>query len=387
MTNSVAADGQTSMTGPLKSANGTVAAPSISFASDPDSGFYRKAANSIAISLEGVDRVVFTTATATFSCAVSVPAKSFAISKIADGTANRLYGTDGSGVATEVTLGTGLSLSSSSLSATSALPRGHIDGLILSNGTDATNDIDIAAGKCRDSTDAVDIVIATALGKQLDANWAAGGTTGTPAGGRNSAAGITDATYHVWAVRTAASSAGDVYYHTSATAATVLTALQAETGGADYIYARHIGSIIRTSAAIKLFTQIGNHVMWAVPVGDVNDTSAGTLTTSAISRTLFVPTGIKVKADLGVYYAALGEAVGVYYALVSSLDTTDTVPALAAHTVVNAVTGATTHSGVRTQEWTNTSSQVRSRVSAASGATTRFAINTFGFYHPRGVDA
>jgi hypothetical protein len=72
MTNSVAADGQTSMTGPLKSANGTEAAPSISFASDPDSGFYRKAANSIAVSLEGTDRVIFATATASFTGDVTV---------------------------------------------------------------------------------------------------------------------------------------------------------------------------------------------------------------------------------------------------------------------------------------------------------------------------
>jgi hypothetical protein len=72
MTNSVAADGQTSMTGPLKAANGTDAAPSISFASDPDTGLYRKAGNSIAISCEGVDAVVFGTATASFAEAVSI---------------------------------------------------------------------------------------------------------------------------------------------------------------------------------------------------------------------------------------------------------------------------------------------------------------------------
>ncbi len=72
ITNSVAADGQTSMTGALKASNGTVAAPSITFASDTDSGWYRKAANSIALSLEGVDRVVYSTATASFAGALTV---------------------------------------------------------------------------------------------------------------------------------------------------------------------------------------------------------------------------------------------------------------------------------------------------------------------------
>src|SRR5262249_54086200 len=38
-------------------------------------------------------------------------------------------------------------------------PRGYIAGCILSNGTDATNDIDFTAGTCRDSTNAVDIVL------------------------------------------------------------------------------------------------------------------------------------------------------------------------------------------------------------------------------------
>src|SRR3990167_1953787 len=54
----------------------------------------------------------------------------------------------------------------------SGLPAGHIYGLTLSNnGTDPTNDIDIATGKARDSTDAVDISLASALTKQLDAAW------------------------------------------------------------------------------------------------------------------------------------------------------------------------------------------------------------------------
>jgi hypothetical protein len=378
MTNSVAADGQTSMTGPLKSANGTDAAPSISFASDPDSGFYRKAANSIAISLEGVDRVVFTTATATFSCAVSVPAKSFAISKIADGTANRLYGTDGSGVATEVTLGTGLSLSSSSLSATSALPRGYIDGLILSNGTDTTNDIDIAAGKCRDSTDAVDIVIATALGKQLDANWAAGGTTGTPAGMRNSAAGITDTTYHLYAVRTAASSAGDIYAHTSTTVATVITALQAESGGTDYIYARRIGSITR-STSIRPFVQDGDEFLLKTPLNSYSSSNPGT---SAVTFTVVgVPTGAKMGALLGGYVRFATTGNGIYR--VFSPDETD---AAVDSTNMTGREATDDYCPLMLTIRTNTSAQAKFRLSV-SAASDAVQINCRGWIDARGKDA
>lgn len=48
MSNSVAADGQTSMTGPLKCSSGSLALPSQSFASDTNTGRYRKAADTMA---------------------------------------------------------------------------------------------------------------------------------------------------------------------------------------------------------------------------------------------------------------------------------------------------------------------------------------------------
>jgi microcystin-dependent protein len=53
ITNSVAADGQTSMTGPLKASSGTAAAPGLTFASDPDSGLYRIGANNVGVAVNG----------------------------------------------------------------------------------------------------------------------------------------------------------------------------------------------------------------------------------------------------------------------------------------------------------------------------------------------
>lgn len=53
MTNSVAADGQTSMTGPLKLASGTAALPGMVFSSDTDTGIYRIGANNIGIAVNG----------------------------------------------------------------------------------------------------------------------------------------------------------------------------------------------------------------------------------------------------------------------------------------------------------------------------------------------
>lgn len=53
ITNSVAVDGQSAMTGPLKAASGTVAAPGITFGSDTDSGLYRIGSNEIGVAVGG----------------------------------------------------------------------------------------------------------------------------------------------------------------------------------------------------------------------------------------------------------------------------------------------------------------------------------------------
>jgi microcystin-dependent protein len=65
ITNSVAADGQTTITGALKGAAGTVAAPSYSFSTDPDSGVYRIGANNVGIAAGGSKIVDVTTTGAT----------------------------------------------------------------------------------------------------------------------------------------------------------------------------------------------------------------------------------------------------------------------------------------------------------------------------------
>lgn len=59
ITNSVAADGQTTMTGPLRASSGTVAAPSQTFGADTDTGRYRKASNTMADVCGGAEVVEY----------------------------------------------------------------------------------------------------------------------------------------------------------------------------------------------------------------------------------------------------------------------------------------------------------------------------------------
>lgn len=53
ITNSLPRDGQAAMTGPMKASAGAVATPSMTFGADPDTGFYRPAANTIGVAAGG----------------------------------------------------------------------------------------------------------------------------------------------------------------------------------------------------------------------------------------------------------------------------------------------------------------------------------------------
>jgi hypothetical protein len=55
ITNSLPRDGQAAMTGQMKAASGSVAAPSITFGADTDTGFYRKSANTIGVVAGGTE--------------------------------------------------------------------------------------------------------------------------------------------------------------------------------------------------------------------------------------------------------------------------------------------------------------------------------------------
>jgi len=251
----------------------------------------------------------------------------------------------------------------------SILPRGYIDGCGTANGTDATNDIDFSAGVCRDSTNTVDITCAAMAGKQLDANWAPGASAGM----RNSAVGIADTTYHLWAVAKA-DGTQDYYAHTSTVAATVLTALQAESGGSAYIYGRLIMSIVRASASIRAYTQVGGEVLISTPLLDISNGATGT---SANTGTLAsIPTGLKLLVFLNLANAS---ATVLY---VSSLDQTD-LPASATSAPLGQMHDSANVSTGFCRVMTNTSAQFRYRTSGDSSV----KMSPTGFIHPRGTNA
>ncbi len=249
-----------------------------------------------------------------------------------------------------------------------ALPKGHLWGMTMTNGTDATNDIDFAAGICRDSTDAKNLTGSAIAGKQLDATWAAGAN----AGGRMSAAAIANTTYHCFAILKDSDLSVDYGMDVSATAPTMPTG---------YTFFRRIGSIIRASAAIVAFVQYDDTFLRSIPVSDVNSTNPGT---SAVTSTLSVPVGIVVDA---LFSVLLNDATpaGATNFLLTALTQADTAPSATIFDLHIQDSGATViaaQSGDFSRA-TNTSAQIRYRFDA-SDADHLVRISTYGWVDRRG---
>lgn len=251
--------------------------------------------------------------------------------------------------------------------------QGAIGGLNLSNDSGAPNSIlDVSAGYGVDSTNSTFIKLG-AFTKTTGGVWVAG----TGQFGMGTGLTIANTTwYHVFAITNAG--IPDVYFDTSASAA------NAPTGTTVF---RRIGSF-RTdgSAHILPFIQNGDNFMWATFFADIAANNPGT---AAVTRTLTVPTGVKVQA---IGQAMIKDTTTVNSAvawLLTDLALTDQAGASTDNTNGGATVSLDTATGsndVATSYfaiWTNTSAQIRSRATASAGGQT-FYITTQGWNDPRG---
>jgi hypothetical protein len=98
-------------------------------------------------------------------------------------------------------------------------PTGHLYGLTLSNNvSDATNDIDIAAGTARDASDSYNYILTSAYTKQIDAAWA----LGTAAGGLDTGS-VGNNRYAIWGIGRSDTRVCDVLFSTSFSSPTMPT--------------------------------------------------------------------------------------------------------------------------------------------------------------------
>lgn len=268
------------------------------------------------------------------------------------------------------------------------LPRGWISGLTLSNdSTDATNDIAISAGVCRSTVnivdgvpstrtcDQVDLEIPVQIIKQLDVEWAPenydpeGYSGGGRSGGRSQSS-VSNTTWHVYAAG-AAGLPADILFHDSATQSSVLAALP----GAFTAY-RRIGSVIRLSGALLLFTQNKDSFRLRMPIRDV---SSSTISTTESACILSVPVGLTLLVDLNVRISNAGSSADIYLRHPSDEDSQPSGSVAPMSTLSSA--GAGSPAAAQARVWCNTSAQIMARASASS---TTLIVATCGWWDARG---
>lgn len=252
-----------------------------------------------------------------------------------------------------------------------------IDGLTISNnGTDATNDLDIAAGVATvtDGTTWRVAELASSLTKQLDATWA----VGTNQGGLDTGT-ASDTTYHIWLIMRSDTGVVDVLFSTSASAPTMPS---------NYDFKRLIGSLVRVSGAWQSFVQNQDTFLLKVPASELGASNPGTsAVTTGFTR---LPTGLKLRPICTWSLIDTGSNGQITRLLVTSPDQTDTAPATGLFTCrcdTTAAASSKENDSVQIDNlWTNTSAQLRYRLDRSDAAVFVFA-SIFGWIHPRGKNA
>lgn len=240
--------------------------------------------------------------------------------------------------------------------------RSFLAGFTLSNdGTSPNTVLDVAAGQCADSTNAV-LINGTAFTKSISGAWVAG----TGQNGMGVGLTATASTwYHVFAIIN--NTNYDVYFDTSITGANAPAGTTA---------LRRLGSIkLDGSVHILAFVQFGDEFLWKTGPTDVSVTSQ---TTSAVLYTLSVPPGIQTRARVRT---SGGGPASAYSVLLTSPDETDQAPSISGvpYTFLGA---ANATNGAEALVRTNTSQQIRARASAALSS--EFQIQTYGWFDDRG---
>lgn len=250
-----------------------------------------------------------------------------------------------------------------------AIPRSYLAGLTMSP-AGASASMPIAAGQASDSTN-VSMMSIAAITKTTSA-WAVGSGNG----GLDTGSIATNTWYKFYLIQRLDTGVVDAIFTIAALA----------TGPAlptNYTLFRYIGSAKTDGASqwIK-FTQDGDYFVWAATILDVNTNNPGT---SAITSTLTVPTGVNVFAILNVVLVAVG-STNSWLLNISDLSANNEVTSLTAAPLgIIATIGSaaeTTEGATYMLARTNTSAQIRYRLSASDAATTA-RIATIGWIDHR----
>lgn len=233
--------------------------------------------------------------------------------------------------------------------------RDYFDGFTMSTaGASAT--MTVGAGQCADSSNSEMLTLLSSLGKTTSA-WAVGSGNG----GLDTGTIANSTWYHFYAIRRPDTGVVDVVFSTNASSPTLPT---------NYTQHRYIGSgKTNGSSQWTLFTQIGNTVLWDAAVVSFDAVNPGT---AAVLRTVETPLGVKTLAKISCGVG--GFTTSNLHAVFSSPDVSDQAPSsggTAALTGFNSIGAATSSNAWMIAEQdirTNTSSQIRTRLSASAAA-------------------
>lgn len=239
------------------------------------------------------------------------------------------------------------------------------------NATDTTNDVDVSTGSCRCSNDTYNIVIGTALTKQLDVAWAVGNN----AGGLDTGARANNTWYYIWAIARSDTGVCDILLSASNSAPTM---------PANYDKKRLIGAI-RTGASLLSQVVVRGingslYVQYLDPTTNGLDISDTTLTTTKKNYTLNYAPPLGTSGDfvevLMNFHLTNASSATVW---ISSPDQTDAAPSQTAAPLGTMQVPAANNPVFLTQVTTNSSAVISARSTVAS--TTIHGI-VIGYYWP-----
>lgn len=393
MTNSVAADGQTTITAPLKGANGSQSAPSYSFASDLTSGFWRIGAGNIGIGVSNTKILDISSTGVTITGALiattltggisglniigapqlTAPANNdtLPIYDLSATTNSRILLSDFFKVINDFTADASPDNAADYVvtydaSATgpkkvllsnlpAIMPRGYIDGLTLSQ--NSTTSLAIAAGKCRDSADSVNMTLSAFT--KTTASWAA--ATGN--GGLDTGSIASGTWYYAFVIQKSSDGTTDALFSASSSAPTMPSG---------YDKKRYIGAFKTDgSSHVPVINQKGGYFYYPAMISDIPSFTPADTNGHIVALT--VPTGFSVRAIV-----AGGSANQILIGLTEPA-TTDTAISNVFFTIACGASGG----GGINEVWTDTSGRIRYRISISG---TLF-VNTLGYFDPRGTNA
>lgn len=252
--------------------------------------------------------------------------------------------------------------------------RSYLSGLTMST-AGASAIMSIAAGMAMDSTNAYPLTLASSINKTTSA-WA----VGTGNGGLDTGVIANSTWYHFYLIRRPDTGVVDVLFSLSASSPTLPT---------NYTQFRRIGSgRTNGSGQWTKFYQSGDTFWWDTTVFDVGANNPGT---AAVTRTLTVPTGVEVEAIFngGVENAGSAVSGGAYF---SSLFVSDqgpsatTAPLWSSGGLYSNAAGGVRNTYTQNRVLTNTSAQIRTRLSASDASITLY-MATLGWVDSRGRNA